>query len=182
MCDHLNQRSCLQNNVATFEFLKNNFYFMCFLTEWKRKPRTDSCVGFHLTNDTSKSQTIVVCLEWALSDFSEIAHVAKQRAKKGRVSERTKRSQPVGVFHSAICLLHLMFHSPSFLLSRLHSPPPQSNWFRSTSWGGYGVGMWAFCFHLSVNFDASKKKRKRLNLDCDLVPRSRRGIHQSWWL
>lgn len=53
-----------------------------------------------------------------------------------------------------------MFHSPSFLLSRLHSPPPQSNWFRSTSWGGYGVGMWAFCFHLSVNSDASKKKEK----------------------
>lgn len=64
-------------------------------------------------------------------------------------------------FHSAICLLHLMFQSPSFLLSRLHSPPPQSNWFRSTSWGGYGVGMWAFCFHLSVNSDAVPKKNKK---------------------
>lgn len=84
-------------------------------------------------------------------------------------------------FHSPICLLHLTFQSPSFLLSRLHSPPPQSNWFRSTSWGGYGVGMWAFCFHLSVNSGAVKKK-KRLNLDCNSVPRSHRGIHQSWWL
>lgn len=68
-------------------------------------------------------------------------------------------------------------------LSRLHNPPPQSNWFKSASWGGYSVGMCAFCaclcFHLSVNLDAGGKS---LDLDCNSVHRKlcRGIIHQNY--
>lgn len=36
----------------------------------------------------------------------------------------------------------------SLSLSRLHKPPLQSNWFKSTSWGGYSVGVCIFSFFL----------------------------------
>lgn len=113
-------------------------------------------------NGTKKRQELtpdelIIHHEWHVCQ-SRGLRAAKSHAwptrgtKMGRGSERD--------FQNPSLPLSLGYLPPPFnvsvpifpSLSRLHSPPPQSNWFRSTSWGGYGVGMWAFCFHLSVNF------------------------------
>lgn len=105
----------------------------------------------YVTNDTTEFWMFVNHWDCWYRVKSHMWRCEENKDKK----ERTSRSKPESA--SFICLLYLMFQSPSFLLFRLHSPPPQSNWFRSTSWGGYGVGVWAFCFHLSVNPDWEKK-------------------------